>query len=195
MESNTPRQHKLFYGSSPDRGLDMLLYIWPDIKKEFPDAELHVCYGWKLFDIMAKTNPERRQWKSSVLMMMQSPGVIDHGRLGKKELAEVRKSCGIWAYPTTFTEINCITGLDCQRDGLVPVTMDLAALHETVGAGVLVKGNIKDPKVMKEYKAKLIEMMGDKELWNKESIKGQRFTNKYGWTNIASEWTRVFIEP
>ena len=44
----------------------MLLYIWPDIKKAYPDAELHCCYGWKLFDLMAKTNPERRQWKKSI---------------------------------------------------------------------------------------------------------------------------------
>ena len=127
FNTNTSRQHRLFYGSSPDRGLEMLLYIWPDIKKVYPDAQFHVCYGWKLFDQLAKTNPERRQWKASVMIMMQHPGIIDHGRLGKKELAEVRKQCGIWAYPTYFTEINCITALDCQYDGLVPVTMDLAA--------------------------------------------------------------------
>ena len=93
------RQHTLFYGSSPDRGLDMLLYMWPDIKKAYPDAELHVCYGWKFFDILAKTNPERRQWKESVVMMLQSPGITDHGRLGKKELEKVRKSCGICDLP------------------------------------------------------------------------------------------------
>ena len=129
------RQHKLFWGSSYDRGLDNLLYMWPDIKKAYPDAELHCCYGWKLFDMLARTNPERRQWKASVEIMMQHPGVIHHGRLGKEELAKVRKECGIWAYPTYFTEINCITALDCMRDGVVPVTMDLAALSEVVGAG------------------------------------------------------------
>jgi len=169
--------------------------MWPDIKKEYPDAEIHICYGWKLFDMLARTNPERRQWKASVEIMMQHPGVIHHGRLGKKELAKVRKSCGIWAYPTYFTEINCITALDSMRDGLVPVTIDLAALKEVVGAGVLVKGDIKDPKVMKTYLKELLKIMGDKELWKKESIKGQRFTNKFGWSNIAREWTKEFLKP
>jgi glycosyltransferase involved in cell wall biosynthesis len=173
----------------------MLLYMWPDIRKEYPDAELHICYGWKLFDMLAKTNPERRQWKASVEIMMQHPGVTDHGRLGKEELSVVRKSCGIWAYPTYFTEINCITALECQRDGVVPVTIDLAALQETVGAGVRVKGNIKDPKVMKTYLKELLDMMGDEKKWKKESIKGQRFTNKYGWETIAREWTKEFDKP
>jgi hypothetical protein len=169
--------------------------MWPDIKKAYPDAELHCCYGWKLFDILARTNPERRQWKNSVETMMQHPGVIHHGRLGKEELAEVRKGCGIWAYPTYFTEINCITALDSMRDGLVPVTMDLAALPEVVGAGVLVKGDIKDPKVMKVYLKELLGIMGDEERWKKESIKGQRYSNKFDWETIAREWTTEFDKP
>jgi len=189
------RQHKLFWGSSYDRGLDILLYMWPDIKKAYPDAELHICYGWKLFDMLAKTNPERRQWKASVQIMLQHPGVIHHGRLGKEELAKVRKSCGIWSYPSYFTEINCITALDCQRDGVVPVTMALAALPEVVGAGVLVKGDIKDPKVMKTYQKELLDLMGDEKRWKKESIKGQRYSNKFDWATIARGWTTEFDKP
>lgn len=173
----------------------MLLYMWPDIKKEYPDAEIHICYGWKLFDMLARTNPERRQWKASVEIMMQHPGVIHHGRVGKEELAKIRKLCGIWAYPTYFTEINCITALDSMRDGLVPVSMDLAALKEIVGAGILVKGNIKDPKVMKTYLKELISIMGDKKRWKKESIRGQRYANKFGWSNISREWAKEFDAP
>ncbi len=195
QENMTPRRHKLFYGSSPDRGLEMLLYIWPDIKKVYPDAELHFCYGWKLFDMLARTNPERRQWKASVQIMLQHPGVTDHGRLGKEDLAKVRKSCGIWSYPSYFTEINCITALDSQKDGLVPVTISLAALKETVGAGVLVKGNIKDPKVMKTYLKELLAIMGDEKRWQVESEKGKKFASNFTWDKIAKEWVKEFQAP
>lgn len=193
--NNIPRRHRLWYQSSYDRGLEMLLYIWPDIKKVYPDAELWITYGWKLFDILAKTNPERRQWKASVEIMMQHPGVYHFGRVGQDRLRELRQQCGIWAYPTYFTEISCIGALECQRDGLVPVTIDLAALHETVGAGVLVKGNIKDPKVMEEYKKELIDMMENEERWKKESLKAKKWSNKYDWTTIARKWTEVFDKP
>ena len=143
------RQHKLFYGSSYDRGLQYLLFMWPDIKKTFPDAELHVCYGWNTFLQMASGNPERMEWMRSMVALLQQPGITEQGRVGKEELAKIRKDCGIWSYPTDFQEINCITALDTQSDGLVPVTMSLAALQETVGSGIRVDGDIKEEKIQK----------------------------------------------
>ena len=42
--------YAVIYGSSYDRGLEQLLEMWGDVKKEVPQAELHVCYGWNTFD-------------------------------------------------------------------------------------------------------------------------------------------------
>lgn len=186
------RQHKLFYGSSYDRGLQYLLFIWPDILAKFPEAELHVCYGWNTFIQLSSGNPERMEWMKSMQTLLKQPGITDHGRLGKKELAEVRKSCGIWAYPTDFQEINCITALETQNDGLVPVVMNLAALQETVGSGIKVEGNIKDSETQKEYLKQLLEMMGNEEKWKKESEKAKKFSGKYHWSQISDEWLKVF---
>ena len=188
------RQHKLFWGSSYDRGLDVLLLLWEDVKKKFPDAELHICYGWTLFDKVTANNAERQEWKKSVQRMMEQPGITHHGRLGKKELAKVRKSCGIWAYPTYFEEIHCINALEAQADGLVPVTMDLAALDETVQSGFKVKGDIKDPKVFEEYKARLLEMMGDEELWKYESKEAFAWANMQTWSSVASYWKKKIFK-
>lgn len=188
----TPRKHKLFYGSSYDRGLDILLYIWSNIREEFPDAELHVCYGWDLFDVAAANNPERQKWKEMMLPLMDQEGIVHHGRVGKEELSRIRRSCGIWAYPTYFTEINCITALEAQNDGLVPVVIDLAALKETVKSGVKVKGNIRDPKVMKKYKDALIKTMKDGKEWKKQSSKAEKVGDDHSWQNIAMRWSREF---
>lgn len=189
------KQQTLFYGSSYDRGLDILLPMWPTIKARFPEAELHVCYGWDLFDRVAVNNPERQQWKVQMVELMKLPGIIHHGRVGKKELKEIRSKCGIWVYPTYFTEINCITALDCQRDGLVPVTMDFAALSETVQSGFKIKGKIQDKEVQQEWLSKLLNLMGDKELWKKESLKAQKFATKYYWNKIADKWIEEFEKP
>lgn len=185
------KQHTLFWGSSYDRGLQYLLFMWPEIRTAFPDAELHVCYGWETFLQLVGNNPERMEWYRSMLTLMQQPGIVDHGRLGKEELAKVRETCGIWSYPTDFLEINCITALETQRDGLVPVTMSLGALQETVGTGIKVVGDIKKPEIQKEYLKQLLDMMGDKEKWEKESKKAKKFTNKYDWSTIAMEWDKI----
>ena len=189
------RRHKLFWSSSYDRGLDVLLFLWPDIKKKYVDAELHICYGWDTFDSLTRGNPERQVWKKSVQLMIDQPGIFHHGRLGKKELKKVRQNCGIWAYPTYFTEINCITALETQQDGLVPVTMALGALNETVGSGVKMKGKITDPKTKDKYLEVLLEMMGDGKKWKEESKKAKKFIKKFNWSKMARSWDEVFKEP
>lgn len=189
------KQHTLFWGSSYDRNVDALLFMWPDIRQAYPDAELHICYGWDLFDKVAAGNSERQSWKKSVVKLMGQDGITEHGRLGKEELKKIRQQCGIWAYPTNFKEINCITALDCQADGLVPVTMDLGALNETAKEGILIEGDIRDVKVQQEYLKQLLDLMGDEERWKKLSNKCRKFTNKYYWPTIASQWEEVFKEP
>src|SRR3990167_2696184 len=190
----TPRHLKLFYGSSYDRGLDHLLFMWADIRKAVPEVELHCCYGWDLFDKVASNNPERMKWKAGVQMLMTQPGIVHHGRVGKEELSKIRKSCGIWAYPTDFQEINCITALDCQADGLVPVTMALAALPESVQSGVMVEGSIRELKTSKRYAQALILLLTDKERWEKESKKAQKWAKKFIWPKIAMKWNEVLRE-
>lgn len=179
---------KLFYGSSYDRGLDVLLFIWQDILEVYPDATLDIAYGWDLFDKFAANNPERVQWKQTVQSLMAQKGITHHGRVGKDKLSQIRQSCGIWAYPTYFQEINCITALECQNDGLVPVTMKLAALAETAQKGVLVEGDIKDPAVLKVYKQELLSLMGDHTKWKHMRHKCQKFARSNDWSKIAALW-------
>ena len=188
------RHHKLFYGSSYDRGLDTLLFMWPDIIKQFPDAELHICYGWNLFDKANGNNPERMQWKENVQMLMSQKGIHHHGRVGREELKKVRQECGIWAYPTWFPEINCITALECQDDGVVPVTMDNFALRETVGTGIKVEGSIEHPIIQQTYLKELLLLMGDEKRWKEESEKAKEFAKEYDWSNISKLWDDNFTE-
>lgn len=191
MVKNTgTKQHKLFYASSYDRGLDILLDMWPTIKAKYPDATLDICYGWELYDLGFANNPERMAWKEKINAKMKQPGIIHHGRVGKEDLAKVRQSCGIWAYPTYFAEINCITALDAQADGLVPVTMDDFALSETVGSGIKIKGDIYDYEAKKEYLESLIKIMGDEKLWKQESEKAREFAKNYSWDLIADLWLK-----
>lgn len=191
----------LLYASSYDRGLQYLLFMWEDIKKKFPEAQLHIAYGWNTFDSLARGNPERQKWKKSMVELMGQPGITEHGRVGKEELKKLRKECGILAYPTDFFEINCITALECQKDGCVPVVMnpkwegEYCALDETVFAGVKVDGDIHTEDGLKAYLESLTDLMSDSKRWLQLSRDGVNSTNKYSWRNIASKWTQEFAVP
>lgn len=186
------KQHTLFWGSSYDRGLKHLLLMWQEIIGQYPDAQLHVCYGWDLFMIAHHNNPERMAWKNTVDALLSQKGIVHHGRVGQKELQEIRNKCGIWAYCTDFDEINCITALQAQHDGLVPVVINKAALSETVQTGVKVEGEIHNPKTAQAYLQELLDIMADKERWENESKKAREFAKKYKWENIASQWREEF---
>ena len=186
------KHHKLFWGSSYDRGLDVLLLMWKDIKEKFPDATLDICYGWNLFDKATVNNKERQEWKRDVQELMKQDGITHHGRVGKDKLEEIRQQCGIWAYPTYFTEIFCITALDAQNDGLVPVTMTLAALKETAKEGVLIDQDIYTKEGQEEFKTKLLELMGNKEEWKRLRNKCKKFARGFSWELVANLWVEEF---
>jgi FkbM family methyltransferase len=65
-EERVRNPKRIVYGSSYDRGLEHLLKMWPDIRKEVPDAELRIFYGWVMFDKVAANNPERLAWKEKM---------------------------------------------------------------------------------------------------------------------------------
>lgn len=181
------------WSSSYDRGLTHLLDIWPDVKKAVPEAELHIFYGWMLFERFYKDNPERMQWMGEMNTKMKQPGITHHGRVIQSEMEKWYKKCGILSYPTDFYEINFIGGIKAQAFGCVPVVIDHAALKETIQYGVKIKGDIFDKETKEEYKQALIKALKD-DKWQEEERKKMIpwARKKYSWDKIAKDWTKLF---
>jgi glycosyltransferase involved in cell wall biosynthesis len=123
---------------------------------------------------------------------MHQDGITDHGRIGKKELKELRQQCGILAYPSHFYEIFCISAVEAQLDGVVPVTTSIGALSETVQHGVVVDGDITAESVQKEYLQALLDLMGDERKRAKMAKEGKEWAKKFDWTKIALLWVEEF---
>lgn len=185
--------HSLIYSSSPDRGLIYLLNNWDRIRQEVPDATLDVYYGFQVFDAIHRNNPTKMKWKQTILDLMKKPGITYHGRVGHKDLHEAMTNVAIWAYPTDFTEISCITAMKAQTLGAIPVTTTLAALDETVKNGVKVDVDITDPDGEKEYFDALIELLKDEEKQKEIREPMMKWAKNYfGWDLVAREWDKLF---
>ena len=192
MEFNMRNLKRVIYTSSYDRGLEHLLKMWPDVKKEVSEAELHIFYGWQLFDRFYQNNPSSMQWKNKMLEMMKYEGVTEHGRISQNKLVKEYEKSGIWAYPTHFGEINCISAIKAQAYGCEPVVVNYAALQETVQFGRKVEGDIYDDETQEKFKKELINAllypMGEAHrqkmmIWAKK---------KYAWAKIAQDWDEEF---
>jgi len=103
------KKNKIVYSSSPDRGLYQLLQMFPAIKKEVPDLELVVGYGFFNWKSFAR---QRGDTASIALMekiegLMNQPGVTYLDRVDKKTLAYHQMEAKVWVMPTWFSETFC----------------------------------------------------------------------------------------
>jgi glycosyltransferase involved in cell wall biosynthesis len=186
--------HRVFYGSSYDRGLEHLLNVWPDVKKAVPDATLHVCYGWKLFESFYRNNPERMAWKAKMEELLKQDGVTDMGRVSQVEVLRESYRSGVWAYPSHFGEISCINAMKNQASGAIPVVCAYAALKETVQYGTKINvdnDDIYDPKIQEEFKEALIKALKDTEWQDETRHKMMPWAREhFSWLQVALQWDK-----
>lgn len=183
---------RLIYMSSPDRGLIYLLDYWPEIRRRVPDAELHVFYGFEVFDKLHQNNPAKMMWKKQILKMMEQKGITYHNRVSHKQLEKEINLSGIWAYPCNFEEISCISAMKAQAAGAVPVVTNYAALVETVKNGLKIDVDITTKEGQKDYINALTQLMQDPK--KQEDIRKNMMTwaqDYYLWQHVAERWDKV----
>jgi len=186
--------HRFIYSSSPNRGLDILLDMWPKIKEKLPEAELHVYYGWKTFYEIEKNNPERMIWMKKVQEKMKQPGVIDHGRVGQKELAQEMMKSSFWLYPTYFPEIDCITAKEMQAAGVIPITSGYAALEESQQSGLRCPGDVYEPEWQEDYVTTTTAIAQDHRRRSMEQAKALAVADTFSWDNVAQVWNEQLTQ-
>ena len=187
--------NKVIFASSPDRGLACLLEMWDRIKGKNPHASLDVFYGFtKTYDYLRKSDDRYRRYKELTLEDMKAKGVNFIGMVGHQELASRMVGAGVWAYPTQFLEISCITGMKTQAAGLVPVQTGVAALGETVFAGR--KIDVEDIYENEEAQDRFVDAVV--EATNVPAHDEARYQcsteakRRYDWGTLAEEWSATF---
>lgn len=184
--------YRVVYSSSPDRGLENLLDMWPEIRRLWPKAELRVFYGFEGWEAVAKMTQDRAMMQrihQAKSLCQSLPGVKLMGRVSQTELAREFLAAEVWAYPTWFEETSCITAMEAQAAGLHVITTALAALNETVGAeGTLIAGDPRTP----EYRDKFIVALNERfqRYPSENPFRGERFSLD----TLAADWDKMLTE-
>jgi glycosyltransferase involved in cell wall biosynthesis len=189
------RENRLIYSSSPDRGLDTLLYLFPFIKSVIPDLTLHVFYGFDNWDksIQTQGSDEQKRLRDQIFKDLKQDGVISHGRVSQSQLAEEIMKSKIWAYPTRFWETFCISALEMMAGGVTIVTSNLAGLKTTVGQnGVLIDGDAYTKEYRVQFVDEVVELFENEEKWKRYSDRGKEYVKSFDWRNVAREWDNFF---
>ncbi len=182
------------YASSPDRGLDRLLAIWPAIVEAEPQAELHIAYGWETIDRSIQAGAaDLIPLKARIeALLKQTPRVVWRGRLPQGELAKLYQESYAWTYPTSFTEVSCISAMEAMAGGCVPVTSAVGALPETIGdAGALVTGNTYTPAWQEWFGAVVRGILTDRGTRLDYAARGRERARGLTWDAAYEKWKEV----
>ena len=115
--------------------------------------------------------------------------------MNQDELAKEFLSAGVWAYPTTFLEVSCITAMEAMAAGCAILTSDCGALPETVGdRGILVKGHLNTEPYQRQFVGHLISLLQN-DPWRAEwGKKGLDHARSLSWELVAEDWIAEWEE-
>ena len=180
--------NRLIYTSRPERGLKVLLNMWPRLKERRPELKLGVAWY---------ENPGADSGMRELLMHLKSQisnlrGVELLGNLRKRELYREMARARVWVYPTVFPEISCISAIEAAACGTPAVASRYCALKETVAdgeTGLLIPGVPGSEEYVQGFEAAVFTLLEDEEQWERFSKAGrERVAARYEWAQIAKEW-------
>lgn len=133
------KEFTMIYTSTPWRGLDLLVELFPTIKKEHPEIKLKVFSSLKVYQ---QDNTEDKNFQPLYEKCKNTDGIEYIGSISQTELSkELRKSL-LYFYPNTFPETSCIAVIEAMSTGNYIVAPKLGALPETTnGMGTLIEPN------------------------------------------------------
>lgn len=180
----------VFYSSSPDRGLHLLMNAAEDIVKEVPNFKINVCYGFETIDAIMEQrgSKEQKELVKAIKDNLNAPYIKYHGRLNQLALAEVQKSSEAWFYPASFDETSCITGMEAGMAECAILTHPRAGLLQTVG-GNGIMATSRD-----QFVSEAVRLLTDsdyRKFWQDRAYSGMK---DYTWENVANQWDGFFKE-
>jgi glycosyltransferase involved in cell wall biosynthesis len=197
---NLERERRVLYTSSPDRGLDVLLELWPQIVERVPDAELLHCYA-DVYDRVADQNPTIAEHRDRIRQLGQQEGVRAIGSLAQPRVAELMRTALVWAHPSyctpageKFYETSCIGAMEAQAAGCRVVAGGWGALRETVQTGALVDGDPTSAEWRSQFVEEIVAGLTDEQLQARAQSTGPAAVADLDWAGVAEQFAAL-ISP
>ena len=171
---STKQSNKFIYTSRTERGLVIVLALWPKILEKLPDAELIISTYTQF-----PGNEEEVRVKK---IIDQYPSIKHLGQLNTEQLYKEMSTAEYWLYPSIYPETSCITALEMLMSEVVCLYYPYAGL----------------PYTMKEYGIqinrgneieKLCSLTADQK--RELRINGRQYAESCSWASRGNEWSKL----
>lgn len=191
------RKRRVVYTSSPDRGLDILLELWPQIRKRVPRATLEFAYAPVYFEI-AERDPVVAAHAQKIAELAKQPGVSSLGSLSQPAVAQLLRSSLVWAHPsfntphnTPFFETSCIGAVEAQAAGCCVVASNWGALPETVRVGALIDSDPREEMWRSCFVEAIVRALTNNDVQRDAQERGPAAVAGLGWAGVAEQITEI----
>ena len=183
---------QVIYTSRPERGLDVLLTMWPQMKARRPKLKLAIAHYEN-----ASADARMAEYLATLRRVAEElPEVEMLGPLSKRDLYRELARSALLVYPSTFPEVSCISALEAAACGTPVVASRYCALKESVAdgeTGVLIPGDPQEEAYQRAFVKAALDLLSDDARWRQMSEAGRRrIEERYQWAQIAEEWEREF---
>ncbi|MCU1449830.1 MAG: hypothetical protein JWP02_2000, partial [Acidimicrobiales bacterium] len=191
------RGSRVLFSSAPDRGLDVLLELWPDVRDRVPGAELLFCAA-PVYEARARADEALTALDRRIAALADQPGVVPLGSLGQVDLARTMAAARVWVAPSwcstwaaPFLETFCIGAVEAQAAGCCVVASAVGALSETVRVGRLIGAEPNGRRWREELVDGLVEGLTDPAVQGRAELEGPRAVRDLGWDEAAFALARA----
>jgi len=178
------RRGMCVYTTTPFRGLDVLMGIWPKIKARVPNAELHVYSNMSIYN--QKNENEIADIFKYGKSIAEENSIFFHDPVKQHQLAEVLLEADVMLYPNHFPETSCITAMESIKAKTPVITSKYGALPETIkeGEGILIDGESHEEGYEEKFIDQAVSMLTN-DMFRNSFCKTDR---DMSWDGIAKEW-------
>jgi glycosyltransferase involved in cell wall biosynthesis len=181
------------YSSTPFRGLEILLRMFPHMRQRIPTLRLDVFSSMKVYGWSSEADQKAY---GAIYKAAEQPGVSWHGSVPQPRLMESLSTCGLFLYPNTFAETSCMAVIEAQACGAVVITTARAGLNETVEngkSGICLPGEPGSPAYQREFITTTTNLLRSPSRLREISVCArERALRMYSWAAIAREWISTF---
>jgi 2-polyprenyl-3-methyl-5-hydroxy-6-metoxy-1,4-benzoquinol methylase/glycosyltransferase involved in cell wall biosynthesis len=195
------KPNQIIHISRPERGLEPILQMWPELRRQEPNAELVLCRYSSMYDKDGWGKVCAQFDRLVQVVNAEAGGITYLGELGKPALYKAIAESAVMWYPgvSTFAETSCIAAVEAQANSTPFVGSYKGALPETVPSGVLLTGAAETDPV---YQAASIAAVRDALKGCRDKTFGYRQTIAHGhahvamytYAAIAAEWEAWLLE-
>jgi glycosyltransferase involved in cell wall biosynthesis len=192
---------RLMYASSPDRALLPLLKMFRRAREFVADLELHCFYGLDNIQKLIELGPQFAHYKRLIRELepaLDQPGVTWHGRVSQTDLYREWLKTGLWCYPCSgFGESSCITAMESQALGAIPIVSPHAALGDNVMFGFFIEGDARrDALVQARFVSAIVQATTfpqRQDVLRPEMM--ARALKRFDWERVVDQWQNWIERP